>query len=91
MLSGYTQADMVRLTGMAKKTYQRLERGQVDNPPIRYLVNCAKVLHCRVTDLCDPQWLEWTVFDVSAPAPPDYPPPKGKVLLPGPHLVAERR
>jgi hypothetical protein len=53
---------MSRLTGIASQTYWRLERGQLKNPPIRYLVNCAVVLDCGLEDVCEKEWLAWTPF-----------------------------
>ena len=63
-------------SGISLRTIQRLERGEVENPPIRYLVNLAMVLDCQVTDICEDEWLEWTALDGSAPKPP----PKGHWL-----------
>jgi hypothetical protein len=57
-------------------TIQRLERGEIGNPPIRYLVNLAEVLECRLVDVCEDEWIKWTVLDASAPGPP----PKGHWL-----------
>lgn len=82
VIGGYTQADMARLTGLTKETYVRLERGQIDNPPIRYLANCAWVLYCEIADISEEEWLGWTSFDASAPRAPKHPPPKGKILKP---------
>ena len=62
--------------GQVYTTLQRLERGDIDNPPIRYLVNLAEVYECRLVDVCEESWIEWTVFDTSAPEPP----PKGHWL-----------
>ena len=59
---GLTQAAMARLTGIAPQTYWRLERGQIKNPPITYLVNCAMVLGCELVDVCEKRWLAWTSF-----------------------------
>ncbi len=57
------------LSGIPVRTIQRLEPGDIDNPPIRYLVNLAEVYECRVVDVCEESWIEWTVFDTSAPKP----------------------
>jgi transcriptional regulator with XRE-family HTH domain len=65
-----TQETMSRKTGIGLRAYRRLENGQLQNPPIRYLVNASKVLGVPLEEICEPEWLEWTVFDVSAPDPP---------------------
>ena len=51
---------MARRTRIKPQTYWRLERGLTENPPIRYLVNCAAVLECRLEDVCEGTWLAWT-------------------------------
>jgi transcriptional regulator with XRE-family HTH domain len=65
-----TQRELSQLTGISERTIQRLERGEFDNPPIRYLANLARVFECDLTDICEDDWLEWTVFDANAPEPP---------------------
>jgi hypothetical protein len=49
---------------------QRLDWGELDNPPIGYLVNIAKVLEVDLLDICEDRWLEWMVLDPSAPTAP---------------------
>ncbi|HWB68911.1 MAG TPA: helix-turn-helix transcriptional regulator [Solirubrobacterales bacterium] len=71
-----SQKKVSELSGIPVRTIQRLERDDIDNPPIRYLVNLAQVLECRLEDVCEEKWLEWTVFDAAAPGPP----PKGHWL-----------
>jgi len=51
-----TQAEMVKATGISRSTYCRLERGLIDNPPLRYLVNCAIELGCHWSELVEPEW-----------------------------------
>jgi len=41
------------------RTLQRVERLEIDNPPIRYLTNCAIALGCELEDLIEPAWREW--------------------------------
>jgi transcriptional regulator with XRE-family HTH domain len=74
--TGLSQQRISELTGIPLRTIQRLERGNIDNPPIRYLVNLAEVLECRLIDVCEDDWIKWTVFNVSASEPP----PKGHWL-----------
>lgn len=69
--TGLSQKKLSELSGIPVRTIQRLERDHVDNPPIRYLVNLAMVLECRLVDVCEEKWIEWTVFDGSAPEPPE--------------------
>jgi transcriptional regulator with XRE-family HTH domain len=74
-----TQKQLSELTGISMRSIQRLDWGELENPPIGYLVNIAVVLDIPVLDICEDEWLDWTVFDASAPEPP----PKG-------HRVPER-
>jgi transcriptional regulator with XRE-family HTH domain len=73
-----TQKQMAQLTGMSVMTYRRLERAELENPPLRHLVNCMLVLrsrlpHIRLSDVFEPQWLEWLPLSADAPAPPQPP------------------
>lgn len=73
-----TQKQMAEMTGMSLITYRRLERAELDNPPLRHLVNCLLVLRTRLPDLrlgdlIEPQWLQWVVLDETASAPPETP------------------
>lgn len=67
---GMTQREVANATGISYATYQRLERGELDNPPLRYLTNCALVLGVRLGDLVEDEWLQWKRFDVDTPEPP---------------------
>lgn len=70
---GITQDDLARFTGLSRTTMQRLLRGEYDNPPLRYLVNCQLAMALdSVLDVCEPEWLEWFAFDRRfAAEPPD--------------------
>lgn len=61
---------MAERTGISLRTYQRLESGRVENPPLRYLTNCALVLDVDLLAILEPTWLEWLPLSVDAPAPP---------------------
>lgn len=64
---GVTQEELADRIGMARKSYQRLERGELANPPLGFLVNCAKALGVPLNAILEPAWLEW--FG-GMPAPP---------------------
>ena len=68
--AGITQVELARVSGVPLTTYRRLERGEMSNPPIRYLTNIALVLGVQLEQICEPEWLEWTVFDERKPVPP---------------------
>ena len=65
-----SQAALANLSGISLRTLLRPERKEVDNPPVRYLVNLSIVLHCRVSDLIEDEWLEWAVFKEDGPKRP---------------------
>jgi hypothetical protein len=71
-----SQKRLGELTGISMRNIQRLDWGEIDNPPIGYLVNIATVLETDLLDICEERWLEWKVLDPSAPEPP----PKGQPL-----------
>lgn len=57
--AGFSQRQLATKTGLSLRTLQRIERLEIDNPPIRYLTNCAIVLGCRLEDLIESAWREW--------------------------------
>ena len=70
---GMTQTEVAAAAGMSRTTYNKLERGGYDDPPLRYLNNCAIVLGVdRVEDLFEPRWREWyQALPGDPPAPED--------------------
>jgi transcriptional regulator with XRE-family HTH domain len=57
---GVSQADLAEVTGISQRNLSRLENGEMTNPPLRYLVNCALALGLddwRV--LVEPEWEQW--------------------------------
>jgi hypothetical protein len=46
-----------------------LSQRETENPPLRYLVNLS-ILHRRLSDLIEDEWLEWGVFGGSGPERP---------------------
>ena len=65
-----SQAELAEATGISVRTIRRLENLQLDNPPLRYLVNCAMALRVELDDVIEDDWREWKVFDVAAAEPP---------------------
>jgi transcriptional regulator with XRE-family HTH domain len=57
--AGLSQRSLAERAGLSLRTLQRIERLEVDNPPIRYLTNCAIVLGCELEDLIEPAWRKW--------------------------------
>jgi transcriptional regulator with XRE-family HTH domain len=68
--SNLSQGELAKLVGLPLATYRRLERGQLANPPIRYLTNIALVLNVDLEEICEDDWLWWTVFRRDQPADP---------------------
>jgi transcriptional regulator with XRE-family HTH domain len=56
---GISQRELGKVTGISQRTLSRLENGDVTNPPLRYLVNCAKALGVSWQELVEPEWEEW--------------------------------
>jgi transcriptional regulator with XRE-family HTH domain len=75
-----SQNDVANATGISRSTYSRLERGLIENPPLRYLSNCALALGCNVRELIEEEWLDWYVFDERKSEPPE---PEGFWRVPG--------
>ena len=67
---GYTQPAMAKRANLPLRTYQRLEAGELRNPPIRHVVNCALALGLRIQDVAEPEWIRWTTSPAS-PEPPE--------------------
>jgi transcriptional regulator with XRE-family HTH domain len=55
---GVTQQDLADATGVSIRTIQELERGDVENPRIRGLVNIAAALGVGLKAICEDEWLE---------------------------------
>jgi transcriptional regulator with XRE-family HTH domain len=67
---GLSQEAMAAVIGVAPVTYQRLERDEIENPPIGYLVNCAIVLGVEFAEVCEDRCLQWHRMSASAASPP---------------------
>lgn len=59
------------MTGISVATLRRLERGQMDNPPLRYLQNLAIALEVKLDTLIEPGWREWWPRPGAADPPGD--------------------
>jgi transcriptional regulator with XRE-family HTH domain len=57
---------------MSVATLRRLERREIENPPLRYLQNIAIALDVRLGELIEPEWRQWWPRP-GALAPPDFP------------------
>ena len=75
LASGLTQRDVYEATGMSRSVYWRLERGSIDNPPLRHLTNCALVLGVPVEELIEEEW-RTTWLQLSPDGPKVQPDPK---------------
>jgi hypothetical protein len=67
-----TQKETAWAIGIPIASYIRLERGQIQNPPLGWLVNAAFVLECPLDDLLDEQMTDWYRFDQPEPPPPEW-------------------
>lgn len=66
-----SQADLARTTGLSLATVRRLERGQLTNPPIRFLTNVAIALDVPLEDVIEPEWVQWSDLGSGSSEPPD--------------------
>jgi transcriptional regulator with XRE-family HTH domain len=67
---GVTQEELAEAVGISVPTLRRLEQGEVDNPKLRYLVNCAIALGVELDEVLEDEWLEWRPFNKEAADPP---------------------
>lgn len=71
---GLKQRQVAEMTGIPVRQLRRLEKGEIERPPLAYLVNLAMVLDVEnPLDLAEDSWVEWQVLDARAATPP---PPK---------------
>lgn len=70
MSRGVTQEELAGAVGISVPTYRRLERGEVRNPKLGQLVNCAIALGVELDALIEDEWREWLPFDARAATPP---------------------
>ena len=56
---GVTQEELAEAVGVSVPTLRRLERGEVENPKLRHLVNCSIALGVKLDEILEPEWLQW--------------------------------
>ncbi len=56
---GFSQQDLAELTGIPLRSLERLDRGEVDDLPFRWLVNLSIALWCKPVDLAESEWFKW--------------------------------
>jgi transcriptional regulator with XRE-family HTH domain len=71
MSRGVTQDELAKAVGISVPTYRRLERGEVENPKFRHLVNCSLALGVELTDILEDEWLKWLPLQNIAATPPE--------------------
>lgn len=69
-----TQEELADAIGVSAPTIRRLERGEVENPKLRHLVNCAIALGVDLDDVLEDEWLEWlpAVGAAEPPVPDEF-------------------
>lgn len=67
--AGLTQRELSDITGIPRATLQRLERGEFENPKLRYLVNCSIALDISLDQIIEDRWLRWLSIDANSPDP----------------------
>jgi transcriptional regulator with XRE-family HTH domain len=73
MSRGVTQEELAQAVGISVPTYRRLERGEVRNPKLGHLVNCAIALGVELGNVIEDDWLEWLPFNKSNATKPPRP------------------
>lgn len=65
----FRQDELAEKTGLSLRTLQRLEAGEINNPPLRYLTNCAIALEVDLDEVIEDEWRQWLKLDARAPDP----------------------
>lgn len=63
------QEELAEAVGMSAQTIRRLERGEVENPKLRTLMNCALALGVDLSDVFEDDWLAWLPTGAAAEPP----------------------
>jgi len=67
-----TQAELAEVTGISLSSLKRLELGEIDNPPLRWLVNIGHAFGLAdVNELFEDEWWEWKELKPGVRRPPD--------------------
>ncbi|WP_081686499.1 helix-turn-helix domain-containing protein [Candidatus Solirubrobacter pratensis] len=69
--AGLRQDELAETVGVSVATLRRLERGEIDNPPLRYLQKIAIALDAQLADVIEPEWRQWWPRP-GANTPPDF-------------------
>jgi transcriptional regulator with XRE-family HTH domain len=67
-----TQLELADAIGISEPTLRRLERGEMTNPPIGYLVNAAMALGVSLDDLIEDEWRQWHHIRPDRRTPPKH-------------------
>lgn len=70
MSRGVTQEELAEAVGISVPTYRLLERGQMPNPKLAYLVNCAIALGVEMDAIIEEEWLGWQPLTRQSSRPP---------------------
>lgn len=70
---GMTQRELAAAAGLSRSVYNKLERGDYPEPPLRRLNNCAIVLGVALEELIQPEWRKWWKPQPGDPDPPEDP------------------
>lgn len=71
MRLGATQKRTAAVVGLSLTTYRRLERGEIEHPPLAWLRNLAIAFDVEVDEILEPDWgMGWTELDARAAGPP---------------------
>lgn len=62
---GVSQADLAEAAGLGLRRFQELERGDIFEPPIGYLINVATALDVGLLEVCEPKWVEPFKFEAA--------------------------
>lgn len=70
LAAGLTQEEMAWAIGISPASYIRLERGEVKNPPLGWLVNASFVLNIELDDLLEARLTDWCLLGGRHGPPP---------------------
>ncbi len=56
---GLSQKELAELTGIPLRSLERLDRGEVDDFSYRSVFNLCVALHCKASEIIEPDWFQW--------------------------------